>query len=157
MKLKTLVLLIAVVSIQLIFLPWLVIILNDKLGFPTLTFSLFQYVGVVLLVPCAWVILYCKRIFRVVGKGTPVPIEPPKEFVAVGLYKHARNPMYISYVFIYFSMFLISGKLLLVILSILAAVFIHLAVVFYEEPSLEKRFGNTYLEYKKTVKRWGLF
>src|SRR3989304_2456235 len=28
------------------------------------------------------------------GKGTPAPIEPPKNFVAAGLYRFLRNPMY---------------------------------------------------------------
>ncbi len=28
------------------------------------------------------------------GKGTPAPVEPPKNFVAAGLYRFLRNPMY---------------------------------------------------------------
>ncbi len=30
----------------------------------------------------------------------------------------------------------------------------HLFVVFYEEPGLERRFGQSYLDYKRSVNRW---
>jgi protein-S-isoprenylcysteine O-methyltransferase Ste14 len=32
----------------------------------------------------------------------------------------------------------------------------HLFVLFYEEPSLESRFGESYRAYRKAVPRWGL-
>jgi protein-S-isoprenylcysteine O-methyltransferase Ste14 len=32
--------------------------------------------------------------------------------------------------------------------------FIHLIVVYVEEPGLEKRFGESYLQYKRSVNRW---
>jgi protein-S-isoprenylcysteine O-methyltransferase Ste14 len=31
---------------------------------------------------------------------------------------------------------------------------VHLFVLFYEEPTLENRFGASYLDYKKAVHRW---
>ena len=33
-------------------------------------------------------------------------------------------------------------------------IFIHVVVVRIEEPGLEKRFDGSYLEYKRSVKRW---
>ena len=157
MKIKTFLLLMLVIFIQLFLLPWIMIHYNHNLGLPTVQIPILQYLGVLLVIPCAIVILHCKRIFRIVGKGTPVPIEPPKEFVASGLYKFVRNPMYVSYITIYFALCFISGSLLLLFFTLLCIPAVHLAVVLIEEPSLEKRFGNTYLEYKKRVKRWKLF
>ena len=157
MKFKTLLLLMFVIFIQLFLLPWIMIHYNHILGLPTVQIPILQYLGVLLLIPCVIVILHCKNIFRIVGKGTPVPIEPPKEFVASGLYRFVRNPMYVSYITIYLALFFISGSTLLLFFTLLCIPAIHLAVVLIEEPSLEKRFGNTYLEYKKRVKRWGLF
>jgi len=156
MKFKTILLLTVVVIIQMIILPWIMIEYNDDLGLPTFKIFILQYFGILLIILGFVIIGYCKRIFRIVGKGTPVPIEPPKEFVACGLYKFARNPMYISYVVIYIGLFFISGSLLMFIFTLLCIPLIHFAVVHFEEPSLEKRFGDTYLEYKKKVKRWGL-
>ena len=157
MKFKTFLLLIVVMFIQLFLLPWIMIHYNHSLGLPAVQIPILQYLGVVLLIPCGAVILHCKRIFRIVGKGTPVPIEPPKEFVASGLYKFIRNPMFASYITIYLALFFISGSLLLLFFTLLCALAIHLAVILIEEPILEKRFGDTWLEYKKRVKRWGLF
>ncbi len=37
--------------------------------------------------------LWCFWNFIVYGRGTPAPIDPPKQLVAVGLYRYVRNPM----------------------------------------------------------------
>src|SRR5215211_835443 len=34
--------------------------------------------------------------FLAQGRGTPAPIDPPKELVAVGFYRYVRNPMYVG-------------------------------------------------------------
>src|SRR3989304_3750492 len=34
--------------------------------------------------------------FLVKGRGTPAPIDPPKELVVTGLYRYVRNPMYVG-------------------------------------------------------------
>jgi protein-S-isoprenylcysteine O-methyltransferase Ste14 len=38
-----------------------------------------------------WVVLY----FALVGKGTPVPFDSPKQLVIGGLFRYMRNPMYL--------------------------------------------------------------
>jgi len=38
----------------------------------------------------------CTGDFTFAGKGTPAPIDPPKELVVQGLYRYIRNPMYIG-------------------------------------------------------------
>ena len=43
-------------------------------------------------------LLWCVRDFFVIGKGTLAPWDPPKRLVMVGLYRHVRNPMYVSVV-----------------------------------------------------------
>src|SRR5262245_61511145 len=34
--------------------------------------------------------------FALKGLGTPAPVVPPKRLVVSGLYRHVRNPMYVS-------------------------------------------------------------
>ena len=46
-------------------------------------------IGIVILLWCFWD-------FLVKGRGTPAPIDPPKELVITGLYRYMRNPMYIG-------------------------------------------------------------
>jgi len=98
----------------------------------------------------AWVSLA----FVMQGKGTPIPVLPPKEFVAQGLYRHVRNPMYIGGLLIVMAQttFFLSPSLLLYTLLLWLA--LHSFVVFIEEPQLERRFGTSYRQYKTRTPRW---
>ncbi len=40
--------------------------------------------------------LWCVRVFAVVGRGTPGPWDAPRQVIAVGPYRWARNPIYIA-------------------------------------------------------------
>ena len=88
------------------------------------------------------------------GKGTPAPIEPPKNFVAVGLYQFLRNPMYFGALLIVFAeaLFFRSAWLLLYAATLWLA--LHTFTVLLEEPQLGRRFGDSYREYKARTPRW---
>ncbi len=117
MKFKTILFFILNFSILLFILPWLMIKYNAQLGFSTLENPILQFFGILLVIISLFIIGYCMRIFRVVGKGTPVPIEPAKEFVTSGLYKYLRNPMYVSYVIMYLGLFFIKRACFLLYLD----------------------------------------
>jgi len=96
----------------------------------------------------------CVVSFGLYGRGTPAPFDPPRDFVAAGPYRFVRNPMYIGALLtlIGAALWLQSpGILALAAAGLLAA---HLLVVLVEEPSLEKRFGDSYREYRSNVRRW---
>lgn len=102
----------------------------------------------------AGISLTCVILFLTAGQGTPAPFDPPRVFVATGPYRYVRNPMYVGGV-----LALVGGGLALCSISILALAGIfwalsHLMVVFYEEPALEKRFGESFLQYERRVHRW---
>lgn len=97
---------------------------------------------------------WCVALFARVGRGTLAPWDPTRELVAVGPYRHVRNPM-------------ISGVVLMLVgeallwrswaLSAWAAVVVlvnHAYFVLSEEPGLEERFGERYRVYKANVPRW---
>src|SRR5260370_317651 len=44
----------------------------------------------------ASVYFWCLWDFAVAGRGTPAPIDPPKQLVVRGLYRSVRNPMYLG-------------------------------------------------------------
>ena len=44
----------------------------------------------------AALMLSCVVVFFVVGRGTPAPFDPPREFVASGPYRFVRNPMFLG-------------------------------------------------------------
>ena len=44
----------------------------------------------------AGMVVWVSYAFVTRGKGTPVPIDPPRRFVADGLFRYVRNPMYVG-------------------------------------------------------------
>ncbi len=92
--------------------------------------------------------------FLVQGHGTPAPIDPPKELVAMGFYRYVRNPMYVAVLAIIIGHFLWFGYWNLLIYAILVFVAFHTFVTYYEEPTLKGKFGASYENYLKKVPRW---
>lgn len=153
MKIKSLLLAFLFGSIILAFFFYSMV-LNTRLGLPTLNSPLLDLVGVVLVLIGLSVHLASIYLFKLVGKGTPVPIEPPKKFVYTGLYKFVRNPMYLAIFTDILGGFFIFGHLLSLIYAFLFLSIIHIYVVLIEEPKLKMRFGKEYQEYTKSVPRW---
>jgi len=102
------------------------------------------------------VALRCVWDFGWTGHGTPAPIVPPKRLVAVGFYRHVRNPMYVGFAAGWIGLWVVFGHANAVAIATVAAVAlgVHLFVVFYEEPTLRKKFGAGYEEYCRNVRRW---
>ena len=92
--------------------------------------------------------------FLIEGRGTPAPIDPPKELVAVGFYRYVRNPMYFGVLLILIGHFLWFGFWWLLAYTVIAFVVVHLFVTRYEEPTLKRKFGAAYEEYLRSVPRW---
>ena len=88
------------------------------------------------------------------GRGTPAPIDPPKELVAVGFYRYVRNPMYVGILAMNIGHFLWFGYWNLLLYAILVFLAFHTFVIFYEEPTLKRKFGVAYEEYCRRVPRW---
>lgn len=102
------------------------------------------------------VALRCVWDFGWTGRGTPVPIAPPQRLVVVGLYRYVRNPMYVGFAFGWIGLWVVFGHAYPpAILGVCAAALgVHLFVLFYEEPTLRKKFGKDYEQYCRNVRRW---
>jgi protein-S-isoprenylcysteine O-methyltransferase Ste14 len=98
--------------------------------------------------------LWCVWNFAAVGRGTPGPWDAPSRVVATGPYRWVRNPIYLAALLIVLgeAWLFLSPPLLAYAGAV--AVFFHLLVTGYEEPTLRRRFGGTYLQYRRTVPRW---
>lgn len=100
------------------------------------------------------VMLWCFWIFLADGRGTPAPIDPPRELVIVGPYRFVRNPMYAAGLSALLGWILWSPSLSLILAFFLFLLATHFFVTLYEEPVLKKTFGAAYEEYCKRVPRW---
>jgi protein-S-isoprenylcysteine O-methyltransferase Ste14 len=107
----------------------------------------FIAVGAALYLSCLWV-------FAIVGRGTPGPWDAPRRFIAVGPYGWVRNPIYIAALLVLVGEAWLFLSLPLLVYAGAVAIFCHLFVIGYEEPTLRRRFGETYVAYLRTVPRW---
>ena len=100
--------------------------------------------------------LRCVWDFGWTGRGTPAPIAPPQRLVVVGFYRYVRNPMYLGFASGWIGLWLVFGHASAVAIGVVAAVAVgvHLFVVFYEEPTLRRKFGADYEDYCRNVRRW---
>ena len=88
------------------------------------------------------------------GRGTPAPVDPPKELVIVSFYRYVRNPMYVGILATILGHFLWFGYWYLLIYAVVVFLAFHTFVTLYEEPTLKRKFGAAYEDYLKQVPRW---
>ena len=99
-------------------------------------------------------LLDCFARFVLEGRGTPAPVAQTEVLVASGLYRFVRNPMYVSVLIIVSGQALLFGQTRLFAYAGVMLVAFHLNVLFYEEPTLRRRFGGSYETYYLHVGRW---
>ena len=92
--------------------------------------------------------------FALQGLGTPAPIAPPRNLVVTGLYRYVRNPIYVALVAIILGQAVLMGDWRLIVYGALWWLVFHVAVVGYEEPTLEQTFGSEYEAFRAAVPRW---
>ena len=102
------------------------------------------------------VALRCVWDFGWTGRGTPAPIVPPQRLVVVGFYRYVRNPMYVGFAAGWIGLWIVFGHPdpLLIAAVTAVALGVHLFVIFYEEPTLRRKFGADYENYCRNVRRW---
>jgi protein-S-isoprenylcysteine O-methyltransferase Ste14 len=135
------------------YVPFRLLHSGGQLRWPALSLSaclaaLTTLVGAVVLLASVWE-------FFAAGHGTLAPIDPPRQLVVSGLYRFTRNPMYNGVVAVLLGQAWFFSSVRLLEYAATVLVCFHLFVVLYEEPSLESRFGESYLSYRKAVPRWG--
>lgn len=90
----------------------------------------------------------------IVGKGPFVEFDPPKEFVASGPYRWMRNPIAAMLLLTVLGEAVFFGSPGILTLFILGIPLAQLQVIRIEEPRLRQRFGQSYIDYCRTVPRW---
>ena len=110
--------------------------------------------GVLVMLLGVILLLWCVRDFYASGKGTLAPWDPPKNLVVVGLYRHVRNPMYISVLTLVAGWSIFFTSSILALYTVILAIGFHIRVLVNEEPWLNSRFGNEWICYSANVSRW---
>lgn len=103
--------------------------------------------GVISIIFFALATITMKNSWRV---GIP---EEKTSLITNGIYKWSRNPAFVGFDLLYCSICLIFCNILLVIVSIWAAVMLHLQIL-QEEAHMHNMFGEEYDDYKKHTLRY---
>jgi protein-S-isoprenylcysteine O-methyltransferase Ste14 len=92
--------------------------------------------------------------FAADGLGTPAPVAPTEHLVMTGVYRWVRNPMYLAVWSIILGQGLLFASVPLLVYLLAAATAMVLFVKLYEEPTLERKYGDEYREYRQQVPGW---
>lgn len=110
--------------------------------------------GLILMTAGLVIIVLTISSFIRIGKGTLAPWSPTKKLVVVGLYQYVRNPMILGVFTVLLGETICTWSVALLLWSGTFSVINTIYFILYEEPDLEKRFGDDYLNYKNHVSRW---
>jgi Phospholipid methyltransferase len=92
---------------------------------------------------------------RVAGGGDKhQPFKPTMSIVTPGPFRFTRNPLYLGVTLIYCGLALVSNTWWCFVLLVPVLLLIHLGVVTREERYLERKFGDSYRQYRARVRRY---
>ncbi len=94
------------------------------------------------------------RMFILIGNGTIMPWDPTRKLIVASLYCYVRNPMILSLIILQIGEAILFASYGIAALALFFFILNTVYFILSEEPGLEKRFGQEYVEYKKNVPRW---
>ncbi|MEW6406459.1 MAG: isoprenylcysteine carboxylmethyltransferase family protein [Chloroflexota bacterium] len=113
-----------------------------------------KVLGMIFILTGLILFIWCVGLFARLGRGTLAPWDPTQTLVAVGPYRHVRNPMISGVALMLVGQAVFRGSWVLGLWSCFFILVNHIYFVLSEEPGLERRFGEQYRLYKQNVPRW---
>lgn len=99
-----------------------------------------------------FILMFLSMFHFIKVRGTPVPFSPPPKLVTDGPYRFARNPMLTGIFIQLFGLGILCNSLALILIFTPLFILINYwELKRVEEPELEKRLGQKYIDYKKRV------
>jgi protein-S-isoprenylcysteine O-methyltransferase Ste14 len=93
-------------------------------------------------------------VMAVRGRGTPLPADCPRALVVAGPYRYVRNPMAIAGLSQGAAVGLYVGSPLILAYVVAGALLWNYVVRPWEEADLERRFGEPFRGYRRSVRCW---
>jgi protein-S-isoprenylcysteine O-methyltransferase Ste14 len=113
----------------------------------------YNYLGILLIIFGSIITLWADWMFKK-SRTTVKPNERPTSLEVSGPYRMSRHPMYLGMTAILFGVSVILGSLTALLMPVVFIISMESVFIRFEEKSMEKEFGNRYLDYKKKVRRW---
>lgn len=112
-----------------------------------------KYIGWFVIVFAFSLVIFISRIFKRVETHIE-PWEPTTAIISTGIYAYSRNPIYVAMCLSTIGTGLILNSLSVLLSFIPSAVLIFFVAIKKEEVYLQQKFGEEYLQYKNSVRRW---
>jgi len=146
----------AAVPPPLVFLGALVIgvILNIVRPLPIFTDGqIGDVLGLLMTIGSAAIAFWAFRTMLRAGEQ-PDPAVPTKSIVEQGPFGRTRNPIYVSFALFDLGVALLLNNLWMLLALVPLMLYVDREIVRREERSLERQFGQEYLDYQASVRRW---
>jgi len=143
-----------IVLVIMVLLPWALSKIGPRFGWPDNWPSFWNLVGLVAVLAGLGMYAWC-LVFHYQSYRTSVRLGfSPPGLVVDGPYQVSRNPMYVAGLFTWLGWVIFYGSPAVLAGFLLLWIIFTLRVIPYEERQLEELFGEDYLAYKRTVRRW---
>jgi protein-S-isoprenylcysteine O-methyltransferase Ste14 len=125
---------------------------DELVGLKPLPWKPFFFtLGILLAIPGLYFMGITNRLLRVFGNGANA-FRLTKRIVAEDIYKRTRNPMSLGFYLLALATGLVPGSTLVTLAVLVGVIPAHIFFLkYFEELELELRFGESYLQYKKSV------
>jgi protein-S-isoprenylcysteine O-methyltransferase Ste14 len=143
-----------IVLVIQILLPWVIAKLGPRFGWSQQTLAWWNFTGLIAVAIGLGLYAWCLSFhFRSYRSSVRVGFSPP-HLVIAGPYRFSRNPMYVSGLIVWFGWAVFYGSPAVFVALLLLWFIFAFRVIPHEERLLEKLFGDEYLEYKRSIRRW---
>jgi protein-S-isoprenylcysteine O-methyltransferase Ste14 len=112
-----------------------------------------QWPGITLMNASAAIALWATYAMRK-ARTSINPLRPATSLVTSGPYRFSRNPLSVALIVLYLGLALRINTLWPMLLLLPLLIAFHYGVIQREERYLERKFGDTYRNYRSTVPRW---
>jgi len=104
----------------------------------------------------ASILLILGLIFMIwsVREAGKIDMVAPGRLITSGPYSYSRNPMYVSWISVYLSIFVLNRSLWLLLLLFVALLTTHYLVILREERILREKFEDQFRQYCEKVRRY---
>jgi protein-S-isoprenylcysteine O-methyltransferase Ste14 len=143
-----------IILVIMVLLPWAVARIGPRFGWSQQTPAWWNRIGLVAVAIglgfYAWCLVFHYRSYKAAVR---VSFSPP-HLVVAGPYRISRNPMYVSGLFTWLGWLVFYGSPAVLLALVLLWSGFTFRVIPHEERQMEALFGDDYLEYKRSVRRW---
>lgn len=143
-----------IVLIIQVLLPWAVAKIGPRFGWSQQAPAWWNLTGLIAVAIGLGLYAWC-LVFHYWSYRASVRVSfSPLHLVIAGPYRISRNPMYVSGLFVWLGWVVFYGSPAVCVALLLLWAMFAFRVIPHEESQLEALFGDEYLAYKRSVRRW---